>query len=111
MEDSQAKEDGLVLGGSLSSVELPQLLSSYRVEVVGSQLESLDALPAGLAVDGDLRVHANPVLHDVDALGRLARVSGDLVITDNPVLDQGSAEAAAAGVQVGGSVTVSGNGP
>jgi hypothetical protein len=63
-------------------------------------------------VGEDLVVQNNTALTDVSALETVDTVAVDLTITDNPTLATSDAEALRDAIgSIGGSVTISGNGP
>jgi Putative metal-binding motif len=62
-------------------------------------------------VPGSLLIVDNALLTDLSGLGSLSTVGGDLTITGNLALDPADATAFAGAVTVGGTTTVSNNGP
>jgi hypothetical protein len=61
-------------------------------------------------VGEDLDIRANDALSSLAGLAALTAVGGDVRIENNPALCQSEAETFAAGLTVGGTITVSGNG-
>ncbi|MFZ5481726.1 MAG: hypothetical protein ACOZNI_33495 [Myxococcota bacterium] len=125
--------------GGLGSIAALQNLSEVRGDVwIGDHqlLDAVDGLPTLATVAGDLRIVRNPrvasigglaalrevggdleladddALTDVTPLHTLERVGGDLRVTGNDALPTAAAEAFAAEVdEIGGDVTIEGNGP
>ena len=104
----------IVLSGNDALVEARGL--NTLLEAPGVQLEDhanlteLSALLALETVTGDLVIHGNAALTR-PGLRDLSAVDGDLVISDNPMLSQAEIDALLTRVTVGGTTTVSGNGP
>lgn len=72
-------------------------------------LEGLEGLE-NVKSAGSLRIERNDQLSSLAGLAGLERVDGDVLIRDNPKLSQKEAEAFVAGLEVGGTIEVSGNG-
>jgi hypothetical protein len=98
---------------ALTTVRLGSLAS-----VGGLQISHLDALTSlsgldGLrTIDGDLAIERNSVLTSVSALYGVTRVGGSLSIRYNTALSTTQANTLAGEIDsIGGTVTISGNGP
>jgi hypothetical protein len=96
-------DDELVFPGSLVRID-DKLVIEDNLET-----RAIDGLEGVVELAGKLRIENNRYLGGLDGLGGLERVGGDLVIQGNGSLSQAEAEAFAAALEVGGSVTVEGN--
>ncbi|HND34212.1 MAG TPA: putative metal-binding motif-containing protein, partial [Myxococcota bacterium] len=74
-------------------------------------LVSVAGLEEIIDVPGSVSLTDNPLLADLGQLGRLDTIGGDLTITGNAALDPSVASGFAANRTVGGTTTVSNNGP
>jgi hypothetical protein len=99
--------------GETALTELPQLVAVDRDLAIDTcpNLQAIVGLPQLSAVGGTLDLTANTALTNITGLSALATVGGDLNVLDNAVLPTATIEAWAAGIAVGGAVTVSDNGP
>ena len=100
--------------GFVQSLSCPSLVEiNGPVELtVGKGLQNLDGLSAVQTIRDNLIIRGSKQLSDVTGLHGLSLVGGAVVITDNPSLSTSAAEALVAEIDViGGTVTVSGNGP
>lgn len=97
----------------LASVSLPSLVAAGSIELTDfapfPQLTALD-LPKLKQIDLDLSIRKTQ-LADLAGLAALQSIGGSLDLQDNNLLPTCTAEAFAAGLQIGGSVSILGNLP
>jgi hypothetical protein len=98
---------------SLAVIDLPLLTSTDLLLWSNDALETVDGFPS-LSVLGELQMSTNSSLTDVTGLHDVTAIVGDLTVADNPSLPTSAAEALrdAIGIEnIGGTITISGNGP
>ncbi|MEQ1502726.1 MAG: hypothetical protein ABMB14_10880 [Myxococcota bacterium] len=111
----------VVLGGDvrLTGIGAEAMTGFDRLTEIPGDLwiEDLDRLPIAsafpdlVAIHGSFGIVGNAALTDWIGLPWLSAVDGDLAIVDNPSLPTAVAEALAARITVGGTVTIDGNQP
>ncbi|MEQ1566934.1 MAG: hypothetical protein ABMA64_14930 [Myxococcota bacterium] len=99
--------------GEVVSADFPRLTAIDRDLRVQEcpKLSSILGFPLLTQVGGTFSVTNNVELVDISGFGPLQRVGGDFEVVDNPVLSTHVVESWLSAVDVGGSSTVSGNGP
>ncbi len=107
----------LILGNGLGAIAQFDVLEQVVGDVTISEnpeLDQINGLPELRFVGGSLTVDGNGTLASLTGLGRLEQVGGNFAITDNPVLPTLQAQALVdqvGAVNIGGTITVSGNQP
>jgi hypothetical protein len=99
---------------ALSSLSLGNQLTGLGGDLIVTEvgLDTLTTPSQWTSVGGSLQISDNPELQDVTALHVLQSVAGDVLVTGNPALPAAEAAALVQALEsVGGTVTVSDNGP
>ncbi len=96
---------------ALSEIPLPALESAANVTIARTGLPAVYGIGELEDVTGTLTIAENPALTSLIALD-VVTVAGDVIVQDNPALPQAGAQAVVDAIpSVGGSRTVTGNGP
>ncbi len=107
---------GLYLASHLrlgSFGDMPQLATVPHDIVIENtrDLTAPPSVPALSSVGGDLRITNNNSIDTLAPLAAITAIGGDLELVDNESLSTPFAQTFASGATVGGTTTVSGNGP
>ncbi len=101
------------VGPSSATLDMTALVEvDGDLQLLADSLQDLDGLSALSTVGGQLSIRSCETLTDVTGLHSLALVAGPVEVSNNPSLPTSAAETLVSEIDViGGTVTVSGNGP